>query len=94
MLPNEVDEYMNDLLEKGAYRLDGFDPETGEPLLAVVPEVMQVVDPELFEIYQLQASLELEQSLFHLEELGLITRIDDEDDFTLTAEAQQALSGE
>jgi hypothetical protein len=92
MLPTEVDQYMNDLLAKGAYRLDGFDPDTGEAMLAVVPEVMKVVDPELFEIYQMQASLELEQSLFHLEELGLITRVGDEDDFTLTEAAQQALS--
>lgn len=92
MLPAEVDAYMNDLLVKGAYRLDGIDPETGEPLLAVVPEVMEVVDPELYEIYQLQASLEFEQTMFDLEQKGLVTRLNDGEEFTLTTEALQALS--
>ena len=94
MLPNEVDQYMNDLLAKGAYRFEGFDFETGEALLSVVPEVMEVVDPQLYEIYQLQANLELEESLFHLAELGLITRVGDEDEFTLTEAAEQALADE
>jgi hypothetical protein len=91
MLPTEVDAYMNDLLEKGAYRVDGIDPDTGELLLSIVPEVMAVVDPELLEIYELQASLEFEQTMFSLEEKGLVTRLDD-DEFTLTDTAIQALS--
>jgi hypothetical protein len=91
MLPTEVDAYMNDLLEKGAYRVDGIDPDTGELLLSIVPEIMAVVDPELLEIYELQAGLEFEQTMFSLEEKGLVTRLDD-DEFTLTDTAIQALS--
>lgn len=91
---DEIDAYMNELLEKGAYRVDGVDPETGELLLVVVPEVMEEVDPNLFEIYRLDADLELERTLTGLEEKGLIVRSLNEygeEVFDLSPEARKAI---
>lgn len=83
MSPDEVDTYMNELLEKGAYRVDGMDPDTGDLMLAVVPDVMQQVDPALFEIYELEARAELEETLIALEEKGLIIRDEDGENFEI-----------
>lgn len=90
---DEMQQYVDDLIEKGAYRVDGLDPATGERLLVIVPEVMKEVDPELFEYLQLDAELEVLDSLANLEAMGLVRRVDDEH-FELTEEGQRAVEAE
>jgi hypothetical protein len=80
---SEVEAYVEELIEKGAYRVDGFDPANGERLLVVVPEVMKEVDPEMYEYLQLDSEIEVGAAFSNLEEMGLITRIDD-DNFEVT----------
>lgn len=86
-----INAYMNELIEKGAYTVEGID-ESGEFLLKPVPEVLKELDPQLYEIYEIEANLEVEERLHSLEEKGLILRVDDEN-FTLT-DAAIAILGE
>lgn len=83
----DVEAYLEDLIEKGAYRVDGYDPATGERLLVAVPEVMKQIDPELYEILEIESIMEVEATLHNLEQMGLVERVDEEH-FTLTEEGQ------